>query len=62
MRNAAVLHISWNQYLERWIIKDCLGNNMYELPDCGWFNKIFGKLNKSHENCAIMKVENKGLV
>ena len=62
MGSPCVLHISWNQYLERWILKDMFGANVFELPDCGNFRRLFGDMSKDHENCVVLSAENKGVL
>jgi len=60
MGSPCVLHISWNHYLERWILKDMFGANMFELPDCGNFRNLFEGIDKKKENCFVLRAENKG--
>jgi hypothetical protein len=40
----------WNKTLERWVMKDKRGYNIYEFPDCGNMNLAFEGLNKGVEN------------
>lgn len=42
--------IHWNCWLERWVIRDMLGQNCYEMPDCAWFRRVFPDLDKTMVN------------
>jgi hypothetical protein len=57
MAGLCVFHITWNPYLERWILKDMLGANVFELPDCGNFRMLFKDADKTKDNCFVMKTE-----
>ncbi len=42
--------LTWNGWLERWIIKKENGANIYEIPDCENVRSIFPDLNKGAVN------------
>jgi hypothetical protein len=49
-----IIRLSWNGHLERWILKDFLGGNLFELPDCGNFRSYYGLLDKTKEYIVKM--------
>lgn len=60
MGSPCVLHLTWNPYLERWILKDMLGANVFELPDCANFRRLFGEMDKKGVNVVVLTSESKG--
>lgn len=44
----------WNGYLERWILKDSAGYNIYEFPDCINTNRVYPNLDKTKVNIYKM--------
>lgn len=48
------IKLHWNPYLERWIMKDILGRNIYEYPDCSNFHIMFPMCNKKTINIFEM--------
>lgn len=59
MPNSIVVNLHWNTFIERWVIKDILGRNCYEMPDCGWFRQLFGDLDKESNHTIMVKAEEK---
>lgn len=47
--------IHWNRYLEKFVITDLRGRNIYEFPDCANFNHVFPRLNKKREGIYDIK-------
>ena len=44
------IKLHWNPWIERWIMRDMLGNNMYEFPDCSNFKMKYPDLSKNLVN------------
>lgn len=57
MGGPCVVHVAWNPFLERWVLKDMIGANMFELPDCGNFRRLFAGADKTKENCFVLTAE-----
>lgn len=49
------IKIHWNKYLEKFVITDLRGKNVYEFPDCANFNMVFPALNKKREGTYVVK-------
>ncbi len=46
--------IHYNPVLERWVFQDLLGRYLMELPECGWMQSYFGRLDKMKEYIISM--------
>jgi len=38
--------IHWNHCLEVWVFEDLLGHYQTGFPNCGWFEHLYGRLDK----------------
>jgi hypothetical protein len=55
-----IIHLRWNDLIERWIMTDTNNYNVMELPDCVNFNRIFQGAKKGVNNSFDLTAEKQG--